>query len=716
MARSQSINTRSVVYLVVTLVGLLSADQWDLAMAGTLTASAANQIAAIVAEKGSRTPIQQKIDSQLLYAARIQSGQPAVQGLTQLRSSVEPNASGAVLVDISAEVTDQVLSDIRSLGGSIINSFPQYAAIRASLPLLQVEKVAAIPEVSFIGPAERSIVNKVVSEGDITHRANVARSSLAVNGSGITVGVISNAVDQLATLQAAGDLPPNCPAGPPCVSILPGQAGSGNSEGTAMMEIVNSLAPGANLIFATGNGGVANMANNIVGLKNAGAKVIVDDETYFAEPIYQDGTIAQAVNTVVSASVAYFSSAANDGNKANGTSGTWEGDYSGASLPGVLTGTGVSALDFGGGNTGNIITQNPSTQCITLKWSDPIGGSGNDYDLYMLDPTGTNIQLSSTNAQTCTQDPLESICGYTGNATNFQLVVVLFSGQARFMHLSASRGRLEFNTGGATYGHNAGANTVSVAAVNVATAGCPSCVPFVGGTTNPVETFSSDGPRRIFYQPNGTAITPGNFLSTGGALLVKPDVTGADGVSCATTGFSPFLGTSAAAPHIAAIAALLLSQNPNATPARVKQSLIAASLHVTDPSPGFLSGAGIVDAYLAATAGSPFFNGESPQPNNLFYLAFPDATAFGYYSYQYFPFLYHFGLGFEYVYNARDAAGGVFFYDFGLNTFLYTNPNFFPFFFDYGGAHANHWLYYYNGTSRYFTDTTTNQTFFSAPG
>ena len=78
---------------------------------------------------------------------------------------------------------------------------------------------------------------------------------------------------------------------------------------------------------------------------------------------------------------------------------------------------------------------------------------------------------------------------------------------------------------------------------------------FAGGEE--VETFSSDGPRRIFFEANGTPITPGDFSSTGGTVRPKPDLAGADGISTATPGFDPFFGTSAAARHAAAIAALM---------------------------------------------------------------------------------------------------------------------------------------------------------------
>jgi len=93
--------------------------------------------------------------------------------------------------------------------------------------------------------------------------------------------------------------------------------------------------------------------------------------------------------------------------------------------------------------------------------------------------------------------------------------------------------------------------------------------PFSGGAVNPVEIFSSDGPRRFFYRADGTPVTPGNFLASGGAVRQKPDIAAGDGVSTSVPGFAPFFGTSAAAPHAAAIAALLKSYNPSLTTAQL---------------------------------------------------------------------------------------------------------------------------------------------------
>ena len=168
------------------------------------------------------------------------------------------------------------------------------------------------------------------------------------------------------------------------------------------------------------------------------------------------------------------------------------------------------------------------------------------------------------------------------------------------MHLEAFFGEvLAIGTTGATHGHNAGANTQSMAATfwNSAHTGTKA----FNGTGNPTEPFSSDGPRKIFFKPNGVAISPGNFLfsTNGGTTLQKPDFSGADGVTTRTPGFNPFFGTSAASPHGAGIAALIRSANPSLTNTQIHEILVDTALD--NMAPGFDrdGGHGVLDAQTA---------------------------------------------------------------------------------------------------------------------
>ena len=523
---------------------------------GQISASVLKQIGALEAEKSKRTTVEQKIDSQLLYADKMRRGEPIAEGVRTLRVNLDKDDQGRILVDIKADVTDALLQYIKTLGGDVVNSFQQYQAIRASVPLANIENLAARGEVKFVGPAVRAMNNTVDSEGDYTHQAYDARSTFGANGSGLKIGVLSDSVDYLSSSQIAG-----------LVTVLSGQSGTpATGEGTAMLEIVNDLAPGAQLYFATAASSEASFANNIQQLQAAGCNIIVDDELYNDESPFQDGIVAQAVNAVTANGVLYFSSASNSGNKDDGTSGTWEGDFSDGGLTPSPLETGRIHNFATGINANTCLGSGPGGSQLRadLFWSDPLGTSTNDYDLYVLNSSGTTVIASSLNTQNGSQDPYESV----GTIANGELIVIVkYSGAGRFLHLSTGRGKLAISTQGSTRGHNCATNAFCVAATDVHNAEYLGYYyPFAGGSEDPVETDSSDGPRRVFFQANGTPITPGNFSSSGGAVRQKPDITAADGVTTDFPyggGLNPFYGTSAAAPHAAAIAALLKSSSPN---------------------------------------------------------------------------------------------------------------------------------------------------------
>lgn len=607
------------------------------------------QISALMEEKLSRTPAQRKLDSHLHFAVKLNRGEaiaPGVSSLASVSARVKTDDQQSVVVDIKASVTPGVLDSIPAMGGEVISSFPDFNAIRARMPLAMLEDLGDLPDVQHIGPAEEFMTNGSVdarptltsretrlaqirkqlagalpklmgtatqtatvlpsrsrgpamafigsatSQADHAHQADLARTMFGISGSGVKIGVLSNGVDTSATRIATGDLPAS-------LTVLPGQAGTGD-EGTAMLEIIHDLAPGAQLFYATALGGTANFANNIIALRNAGCDIIVDDITYLSEAVYQDGPVSQAVNAVTAAGALYFTSAGNSGNKNDSQSGTWEGDFldSGQSIP-VLPGAGI-IHSFGGGNISNQLTTAASNGAGTgLKWSDPLGGSSNDYDLYVLNSTLTAVIDASTDFQTGTQNPFEFV---VAPAAGRRFVVALFSGLPRALHLATNRGRLAVNTSGAIYGHNAAGAAYTVAAVDVRTVGSG-----IFTTANVVQTYSSDGPRRIFYNPNGTPITPGNVLigTNGGTVLQKVDITAADCGLTTTPGFITFCGTSAAAPTSAAIAALVKSAKPTATPAEIRTALTSTALDIEAAGFDRDAGFGIIRALAAVTAINP---------------------------------------------------------------------------------------------------------------
>jgi hypothetical protein len=622
-----------------------------------MSLTATRQIQALLQDKASRTPLQQKIDSNILYTVRMLTGQSAAPGVPFLYTGVDLDSRNDVVVDIVAHVTDQLLYQLQAAGAQVLYTNRELRSVRAIIPPEQIESIASSPDVIFVWPKQESMTRKferprhaaasshqkarlsfaqraaevrrqldavlseygawqtwqgsVATEGDLTHRALDARGVFGIDGTGLKIGVLSDGVTHRSDSQATGDLPPTCGT-PPCLTVLSGQAGSGD-EGTAILEIIHDMAPGASLYFATADNSITSFAQNIRDLRTAGCNIIVDDVFYYVETPFQDGqtagvvstsnggVVTQAVNDVVADGALYFSSAGNEGNLDNGTSGTYEGDFNGVAAGAPLPSGKVHNF---GSTTYDAITS-PGMQVVGLWWADPLGGSHNDYDLYVLNSTSTSILAASTNIQNGTQDPIELI-GSANVVSNNRLVVFQNTGaENRFFHLVLFRGTLALNTAGETHGHSAASGAYTVAATPAGEAYTTSYptgpYPDPFNSSNEIELFSSDGPRRIFFHADSTAITAGNFSSTGGQLLDKPDVSGADGVSVSGVGGfgSPFYGTSAAAPSAASVAALVMSAQPTLTASQVYSVLTGTAVDILGSGWDRNSGYGIPMAWEA---------------------------------------------------------------------------------------------------------------------
>ena len=548
-------------------------------------------LAVLRAEKVSRTPAQQKMASIYVTQLRKDRNEPQARALPSgsERFGVKFLRRGIVRVDVKGEITDRLIAQIESKGGTVVASAPAYGVMTADLPLTALEAIAELDEVRSIRPMAESIPQKgSVSEGDVAHSAPAARNFYGATGNGVSVGVISDSVDYLAQTQATGDLP--------AVTVLSDTSGSG--EGTAMLEIVYDLAPDADLLFATGvNGGAAGMANAIQSLTQAGADIIVDDLFFLNQSPFQDDVIAQAAEDAISAGVAYFTSAGNYGNRNDITSSVFEGDYTSSGIPLNVPSVATTYPDFHLFAPGVFYNEVLSSGPAFLFWSDALGASANDYDLLLYD-ANFNFIASSTNIQNGNDDPFESILDVRAGEL---LVVARYTGAPRFIHLSVigeTEPALDYATGGFIRGQGGAERVITVAATSARNR----TTAFNGSES--VETFSSDGYRRVFYDRNGNPYTPGNYSSTGGQVRLKPNVTAADGVKTQSPepGLNPFFGTSAAAPHAAAIGALMLSARPNLTLNQMIAGMVAGALDIEASGFDRDSGTGIIMADLVLDA------------------------------------------------------------------------------------------------------------------
>ncbi|QXC60182.1 S8 family serine peptidase [Aquihabitans sp. G128] len=520
-------------------------------------------------------------------------------------------AAGLPGAELVATLPDGVNATV-ALPASSLAGLGGIAGLRSATELLapKVHRSAAPAPAAGAARAAATCPTGVRSQGDTQLKAALARSTYAVDGTGITVGVISDsfrAAPREATADvASGDLPG---AGNPCGHTTPVQVladdTAGSDEGRAMAQIVHDLAPGAKLLFATADRGDIDFANQIRALRDAGADVIVDDIAYFNEPIYQDGPISVAIHEVGADGVAYYSAAGNAEYEVGGRSvGSYEAQaFRPTACPAAITNSTCHDFDPGAGVTAydSLTLAGGTDLIINMGWNEPISGVGTDYDIVLVDPATGKAVAGGGDANLSSGQPVEYF-GFTNpssSAKTYRLYVARYAdpdgpaatGTPRFKFIlqSGSLTAVGFGTdaggdvfGPTVYGHSATTAMQSVAAV-----------PAGAGTA--VEDFSSHGPATYCWAP-ATGSAPAAALPSCTTRTV--DLAATDGVSTTLpgdSGLNPFYGTSAAAPHAAAVAALMLQRRPCRTPAELYAAQQATGRHLSGETQDS-EGAGLVDA------------------------------------------------------------------------------------------------------------------------
>ena len=586
---------------------------------------------------------------------------------------------------LMSEVTDASVRRLASAGVKVELTDVAGRRVQARVPARSLQAIAALPFVRFIrlpSYASRHI-GSVVTGGDAIHGGDIARVQFGVDGTGVKVGVISDGIKGVFGTKcescrgtsggpiASGDLPDA--DGTRRNGVLVGSQGGivaesfrsdedlealpsffqpcafrgAGAEGTALLEIVHDLAPGAELAFANADTSLSfNAAVNALAAAN---DIVVDDLGFLGEPADGQSSVSQntaaALNNPNNRIRAYITSV---GNAANDhyfgpyvDSGRDGRSINGITASGRLhlfqrTNETTDVLGLGDQPYDLISLPTNGEVVVVLTWNDPSGQAANNYDLFLVDDDTGDVVARSTDVQRGGQDPLEAIDFLNRGETGFFRIVVQNVGdQAAVRNLNMfsfqpqcavdgprrlANGRHErhnYNTASQSVlaQSDAGGSPVSVISVGAICSASADAAAVFAGSDAPSESCNDLGHSTI------------QFFSSRGPTLdgrLKPDLAAIDGVAVTGAGRFPgtFFGTSAAAPHVAGIAALALHAAPclgsgtiGAVAGRtILRDLIVGSADPIGTVPNMTFGFGLANAFRSVQRALLVCVGSPPPP------------------------------------------------------------------------------------------------------
>lgn len=461
------------------------------------------------------------------------------------------------------------------------------------------------------------MVGKVTSLGDTVMKSNIARTLFNLDGTGVKIGLISNSFNALNGLNAdiqSGDLPgQNNPLGrtTPVTIVKDLNKGSkfGNDEGRALAQIAHDIAPGASIFFHTqfANKPKTLLDINQKGFDNAvsaliarGVDIIIDDSVIPA-PLFQDGIAARSVEKATNAGIVYISAAGNNGNI------SYESKFRPGStfslkgkIFGTLQGKTFVTHDFDPGPGVDLfqnITATKDGNVIIrplLGWDKPMGNARENYVMFLLNtpelPNEKNTIMYSFPLSLdvgAVKDPLRQMIvdGAVKKGETLYLAIARESTNTPpqdstikwVSYANGSDRTLDYE-----YIDKSSLNRTVIGQANAPTA----ITVGASDVNNPqkIRDYSSKGASPILFDPEG------NRLASP-ILRDKPSIIAPDGVATTfdpkTSIFNPFKGSSAAAPHIAGVAALMLQRSPDLSWNRIREILKETATPI-DNNTGFV--------------------------------------------------------------------------------------------------------------------------------
>ncbi len=411
------------------------------------------------------------------------------------------------------------------------------------------------------------------TEGDRLIGSDVVRFDREVDGSGIRVGVISTGANGLTYAQVSGDVPANLPTFVDEFSY--------GGRGTAMLEVIHDIAPGAELSFASATDAQSLLAAITWLTDLQQVDIIVSDVTdYTAAMFGYDPTLAMIESKLRQRDVLYVQAAGNDGQR------SYRDELE---MVSVTSGNQTRVLHRFGGSPESPQTTQPvtiepnSVVRVVLQTSQPyrsptariVGGVANLPDSIQLDRTGFSLASDSGRLS----DVPESVDSFTlsnptDQAVTVGILVELLAGEL------PSGSPTEFQL--VVLGEGAIAEPRGTSLFGAATL---------------------DGVLVVGAAEITQLQQAAEYSSTGSGDGRKPDIVGPAGVE--TSGFGmrflgEFHGSSSGAAHSAASAALLWELANQATATQIRETLRNTAKPLGSGASDLQSGHGLIDIMAAA--------------------------------------------------------------------------------------------------------------------
>ena len=458
------------------------------------------------------------------------------------RLNQENSPTVTAIAEVRSGFKQAAREEIRKYG-QVTGGFRTELEIR--VPRSRLDELANHSSITYLRPPRELSLNEQ-SEGVSVINAD-AEHQRKFTGEGVTVAVIDFGFE------------PSHPEISDNVVDTWDYTGSGvasglTTHGTATAEIVVDTAPNSSLILIS--------VSNKLNLKQAVSDIQDHDEidavlvslgAIGSGPLDGSDSVDEEITNSITHGTVWTISAGN-----SGSGGHWNGTWTDPD--------GNRWLNFQDDDEVNAVS---GPVDIRLQWRD-WPDSSEDYDLYLLNSSGS-VVASSTNTQTGSQPPAERLT-YGGSGTYYVAVYRYdASGTADFDLWSARSKNLQYYT-----------NTRSI--TPPATARGALAVGAVEYSNQSLEPFSSRGP------------------TVDGR--VKPNLVAPDGVSTASYS-GGFYGTSAAAPHVAGVGALITDANGTMSSDEIRARLTQSADPLQRRAPTNQTGYGLVNATVALPPQNP---------------------------------------------------------------------------------------------------------------